>query len=127
VLDVIAIPGHQPASIAIYDRRTGVLLTGDTFYPGRLYVRDTAAFAASIDRLTDFTRTHPVTLLLGAHIENTGTPYRDYPEGTVDQPNEHGLALYPRQLFELDSVVRAMRGRMTRAVLRDVTIWPVTP
>jgi glyoxylase-like metal-dependent hydrolase (beta-lactamase superfamily II) len=127
MLDVIAIPGHQAASIAIYDRRTGVLLTGDTFYPGRLYVRDTAAYAESIDRLTAFTRTHPVTQLLGAHIENTATPYRDYPEGTVDQPNEHQLALYPRQLFELDSVVRTMRGRMTRTALRDVTIWPVTP
>jgi len=127
VLDVIAIPGHQPASIAIYDRRTGVLLTGDTFYPGRLYVRDTAAFAQSIERLTGFTRTHPVTYLLGAHVENTATPYRDYPEGTVDQPNEHALALYPQQLFELDSVVRTMRGRMTRTALRDVTIWPVTP
>jgi hydroxyacylglutathione hydrolase len=127
VLDVIAIPGHQAASIAIYDRRTGVLLTGDTFYPGRLYVRDTAAFAESIDRLAEFTRTHTVTQLLGAHIENTATPFRDYPEGTVDQPNEHALALYPRQLFELDSVVRTMRGRMTRTVLRDVTIWPVTP
>jgi hydroxyacylglutathione hydrolase len=126
-LDVIAIPGHQAASIAIYDRRTGVLLTGDTFYPGRLYVRDTAAFAESIDRLTDFTRTHTVTQLLGAHIENTATPFRDYPEGTVDQPEEHALALHPPQLFELDSVVRTMRGRMTRTVLRDVTIWPVTP
>jgi len=126
-LDVIAIPGHQAASIAIYDRRTGILLTGDTFYPGRLYVRDTAAFAQSIDRLADFTRTHPVRSLLGAHVENTSTPYRDYPEGTVDQPNEHALTLYPQQLFELDSVVRTMRGRMTRTALRDVTIWPVTP
>jgi hypothetical protein len=68
-----------------------------------------------------------VRSLLGAHVENTSTPYRDYPEGTVDQPNEHALTLYPQQLFELDSVVRTMRGRMTRTVLRDVTIWPVTP
>jgi hydroxyacylglutathione hydrolase len=126
-LDVIPIPGHQAASIAIYDRRTGVLLTGDSFYPGRLYVRDTAAFAESIERLTDFTRAHRVTLLLGAHIENTRTPFLDYPEGTVDQPEEHALALHPRQLFELDSVVRSMRGQMTRKVLRDVTIWPLAP
>src|SRR5262249_16885463 len=27
-IDVIPIPGHEPASIAIYDRRTGILLTG---------------------------------------------------------------------------------------------------
>jgi hydroxyacylglutathione hydrolase len=125
VLDVIPIPGHQPASIAIYDRRTGILLTGDTFYPGRLYVRDTTAFAESIDRLAAFVRTHSVTHMLGAHIENSRTPYVDYVVGTVDQPDEHALDLGRAQLFELDSVVRAMRGRMTRTVLRDLTVWPL--
>ena len=127
VLDVLPIPGHQPASIAVYDRRTGVLLTGDTFYPGRLYVRDTAAFATSIDRLTEFSRTHRVTHMLGAHVENTSTPSIDYPVGTVDQPAEHALSLGRSELVTLDSVVRTMRGRMTRTVLRDVTIWPVAP
>jgi len=127
VLDVLPIPGHQPASIAVYDRRTGVLLTGDTFYPGRLYVRDTAAFATSIDRLTAFASTHPVTHMLGAHVENTSTPSVDYPVGTVDQPAEHALSLGRAELVTLDSVVRMMRGRITRTVLRDVTIWPVAP
>lgn len=126
-IDVIPIPGHQPASIALYDRRTGVLLTGDTFYPGRLYVRDTAAFAASISRLSTFVRTHPVTHLLGTHIENTSTPFLDYPVGTKDQPNEHALDLNRAQLFELDSAVHSMRGHFTRTVLRDLTIWPRTP
>ena len=127
VLDVLPIPGHQPASIAVYDRRTGVLLTGDTFYPGRLYVRDTAAFATSIDRLATFSRTHPVTHMLGAHVENTRTPFKDYPVGTVDQPEEHALDLGRAELVELDSVVRSMRGRVTRTVLKDVTVWPVAP
>ena len=124
VLDILPIPGHQPASIAVYDRRTGILLTGDTFYPGRLYVRDTAAFAMSIHRLADFARKHHVTHLLGAHVENSRTPYRDYPIGTLDQPEEHELDLQPAQLFALDSVVQAMRGKMTRTVLQDFTIWP---
>jgi glyoxylase-like metal-dependent hydrolase (beta-lactamase superfamily II) len=127
VLDVIAIPGHQPASIALYDRRTGVMLTGDTFYPGRLYVRDTAQFAASINRLAVFAKSHDVVHFLGAHIEQMRAPYRDYPVGTVDQPDEHALALSRAQLFELDSVVTSMRGRFARTPLRDVTIWPVTP
>ena len=43
-LSIIAIPGHEPSSIAIYDFQTGLLLTGDTLYPGRLYVRDFEAF-----------------------------------------------------------------------------------
>ena len=125
VIDILPIPGHQAASIALYDRRTGILLTGDTFYPGRLYVRDTADFARSIERLTQFSRTHPVTHFLGAHIEQTMTPYQDYPMGTRDQPEEHGLDLTRMQLLELDSTVRAMRGRFKRTALRDLTIWPM--
>jgi hydroxyacylglutathione hydrolase len=127
VIDVLPIPGHQGASIALYDRRTGILLTGDTFYPGRLYVRDTAAFAVSIARLAGFARSHPITHIFGTHIENTNTPYVDYPVETVDQPQEHGLDLTPAQLFELDSLVQSMRGRMTRTVRRDFTIWPLVP
>ena len=126
LLDVIPIPGHQSASIAVYDRLTGVLLTGDTFYPGRLYVRDTAAYAESIARLVEFTRDNPAVHMLGAHIENTRTPGLDYPEGTVDQPEEHGLDLGRAQLLELDSLVRAMRGRMVRTVRPDFTVWPLS-
>ena len=125
--DVIPIPGHQPASIAVYDRLTGVLLTGDTFYPGRLYVRDTAAFAESIARLVTFSMNHPVVHYLGTHIENTRTPGIDYPVGTADQPDEHDLDLRRDQLVELDSVVRAMRGRMVRTVRADFTVWPLRP
>ncbi|MFI5309793.1 MAG: MBL fold metallo-hydrolase [Gemmatimonadales bacterium] len=127
VLDIVAIPGHQPASIAVYDRLTGVLFTGDTFYPGRLYVRDTAAYARSVARLLQFANQHPVVHFLGAHVENSRTPGVDYPVGTVDQPDEHELDLTRAQLVELDSVVEAMRGRFVRAVRRDFTVWPQTP
>jgi hydroxyacylglutathione hydrolase len=127
ILDILPIPGHQPASIALYDRRTGILLTGDTFYPGRLYVRDTAAFATSVARLASFARTHRITHILGTHIENSDSPGVDYPVGTVDQPREHGLDLSTANLFELDSVVQSMRGRMKRTVRRDFTVWPQVP
>jgi glyoxylase-like metal-dependent hydrolase (beta-lactamase superfamily II) len=127
VLDILPIPGHQPASIAVYDRRTGIMLTGDTFYPGRLYVRDSSAFAASIQRLVDFARDRPVVHLLGTHIENTRAPFRDYPEGTVDQPDEHDLQLTRDQLVELNDALKPMRGHITRLVMRDLTIWPVVP
>ena len=127
VLDIVAIPGHQPASIAVYDRRTGVLLTGDTFYPGRLYVRDTAAFAQSVARLLAFSNTHVISHFLGTHIENSRAPGVDYPVGTVDQPSEHDLDMTHAQLVELDSVVQAMRGRFVRTIRRDFTVWPQTP
>lgn len=125
ILDVIPVPGHQDASIAIYDRRTGIMLTGDTFYPGRLYVRDTMEYARSIDRLMDFANEHAVVHFLGAHIENTRDPGRDYPEGTVDQPAEHGLQLNRAQLVQLDSAVQSMRGHFRRTVFSDFTIWPL--
>lgn len=60
-LSVVAIPGHQEASIAMYDANTGLLLTGDTVYPGRLYVRDMPAFLSSLERLVAFTQTHKVS------------------------------------------------------------------
>ena len=124
IIDVLPIPGHQPASIALYDRQTQLLLTGDTFYPGRLYVRDTAAFALSVRRLLTFTASHPVRAVLGTHIENTDVPGVDYVVGTIDQPREHALALTVANLRSLDSAVTTMRGRFVRTVLPDMTIWP---
>ncbi|MEO7964638.1 MAG: MBL fold metallo-hydrolase [Gemmatimonadaceae bacterium] len=124
-LDVLAIPGHQAASIALYDRATEILLTGDTFYPGRLYVRDTAAFAASTARLVAFTTSRPVSVILGTHIEQTRTPFSDYPVGTKDQPDEDRLELSRSELVTLDSAVQSMRGRFTRAPLPRFTIWPL--
>jgi hydroxyacylglutathione hydrolase len=127
VIDVIPIPGHEPASIALYDRRTGVLMTGDTLYPGRLYVRDGPAFTASIKRLVAFTFDKPVAHILGAHVENTRTPYVDYPEGTTYQPDEHTLELGRAHLLELNDALTEMHGTIVRRVLRDFTVWPVEP
>ena len=125
ILDVLAIPGHQPASLAFYDRATSVLLTGDTFYPGRLYVRDTTAFASSTARLVAFTASRPVSAILGTHIEQARTPFTDYPVGTRDQPDEDRLELSRDELVTLDSAVRTMRGRFVRTRLPRFTIWPL--
>lgn len=125
VLDVFPIPGHGPASLAFYDRRTGILLTGDVVYPGRLYIRDDAAYRGSIDRLVAFTSTHDVTHVLGCHIENTSTPYVDYPEGTRYQPDEHVLELGRAHLLELQAALQEMHASIVRRALRDFTIWPI--
>jgi hydroxyacylglutathione hydrolase len=125
IIDVIPLPGHEPASIALYDRRTGLLMTGDTLYPGRLYVRDGPAFTASIQRLVAFTRDKPVAHILGAHIENTRTPYIDYPVGTRYQSDEHALELGRAHLLELNDALTEMRGTIVRRAFRDFTIWPV--
>ena len=123
-LDVIPIPGHDPVSVAFYDRRTGVLLTGDSLYPGRLYVADFAAYSASIQRLVDFTRDKPVAHILGNHIEQTSTPYLDYPIRTKYQPEEHELALGRAHLLELNAALHEMSAHPEKRALRDFTIWP---
>lgn len=124
VLDIVPIPGHEAASIAIYDRRTGILLTGDTVYPGRLYVRDARDFVESVGRLVEFTATRKVVHVLGAHIENTRTPYLDYPRGTTFQPEEHVLELGRAHLLELQDALRQMGSRIDRRSFRDFTVWP---
>jgi hydroxyacylglutathione hydrolase len=124
VLDVIPIPGHEPSSVAIYDRQTGILLTGDTLYPGRLYVEDATAFTLSIQRLVDFTQGKIVTHVLGNHIEQTRTPYLDYPRETIYQPDEHQLELGRAHLLELNTALREMKGKLVKTAFRDFTIWP---
>jgi hydroxyacylglutathione hydrolase len=127
ILDVIAIPGHDKLSIAFYDRQTGVLLTGDSLYPGRLYVSDFPEFVRSTQRLVDFTKGKIVTHLLGTHIEEANTPYLDYPVRTVYQPDEHPLALTRGTLLELNDALIAMGDKPVRYALRDITIWPREP
>ena len=124
VLDVIPIPGHDFLSLAYYDRQTGVMLTGDSIYPGRLYVRDFPAFVKSTERMVRFTDGKIVTHLLGNHIEQARTPYLDYKIGTKYQPDEHSLELGRGELLELNDALAHMRTPARRA-FRDFTIWPM--
>ena len=124
VLDIVPIPGHSEDSHAIYDRRTGILLTGDSLYPGRLYVADFAEFRASIRRLAEFTRGRLISHVLGCHIEQTRTPYLEYPIGKLHQPDEHELALGAGHILELDRALSGMRGAK-RVAFRDFTIYPL--
>jgi hydroxyacylglutathione hydrolase len=129
IVDLIPIPGHDAASIALYDRRTGVLLTGDSFYPGRLYVGEAEfpTFVASHQRMVDFTRDKPVSHILGTHIEQSSRAFVDYPRGTVHQPEEHTLELSRDVLLELNEKLMALNGKLERVALRDLTLSPRAP
>lgn len=98
VLEVLGSPGHHAAAITVYDPWTGLLLTGDTVYPGRLYARDFAAFTATMDRMVEFAESRPVTHVLGCHIEMTRRARRDYPLGCTYQPDEPPLEMTVAQL-----------------------------
>ena len=125
LIDVVPIPGHDVASIALYDRRTGILLTGDSLYPGRLYIHDLGIFQASTERLIRFTDGKPIAYILGCHIEETHTPFLDYPVGTIYQPNEHVLELPRGSLLELEDALRSLHGTPKRLALSEFSLWPV--
>lgn len=127
VIDVLAIPGHQPAHLAYYDRKTAILLTGDHLYPGRLYISDFPAYLASTRRLVEFTESRPVAHVLGCHIEQSSTPFVDYPVGTIYQPHEHNLELGRANLLELLAGLEGMKDQPKKLLLRDITIQPQAP
>ena len=129
VLDIVPTPGHEPAHIMIYDTRTRLIFSGDMLYPGRLYVpRDRFdVFRASAVRLAGFAKTHPVRALLGAHIEMTTTPGKDYPIEAPTHPSEHGLALPPSAINELEKATAEAKSPPEIDRHPDFIVYPVAP
>src|SRR5215472_115749 len=123
VLEVTGIPGHHPASIAIFDAWSGFLLTGDTVYPGRLYARDFAEFAHSLERLADFAAARPVRHVMGCHIEMTSKPGLDYPIGTKYQPDEPPLQMTVARLTAVRDAARSSAARPGAHAFDDFIIF----
>ncbi len=122
-LTVLPAPGHQDEALVVYDDRTRWLLTGDSVYPGRLYVRDWAAFRVSVRRMATFANTHPVAAVMGTHIElaRDGTQYA---AGTTYQPNEASLVLTPRDLEDLDRLLQQAGAEPKQIATRRFIVWP---
>lgn len=121
-LTLLAVPGHLDDHIALYDAQTRILLSGDIFYPGFLFVNDRRAFRLSIARLADFLGRHPVSLLLGSHIEMSRAPRLVYDYGTTYQPFEHALELLPHHLLELHAATEAMGDDLQRKIFDDFVL-----
>ena len=129
-LSIIPTPGHQAAAIMIYDPKLRILLSGDTLYPGRLYVpvNFLADDRASVDRLAAFAEKHPIRAALGAHIEMTRTPGRDYPHEAPTHPDEHPLELPARSIGELQTGLKAKLDVPDQPQVHDhFIIYPVAP
>ena len=130
VLDILAIPGHQSAHIAVYDRETAILQTGDTLYPGFLFISGAvsqgnfAKYQASIQRLVDFSASRPVAWVLGNHVEMKNTPFQSYPYGTNFQPLEHDPQLTRQTLLELNAAVQAMGSSPHVETHADFVVQP---
>ncbi|MDE0877315.1 MAG: MBL fold metallo-hydrolase [Sphingomonas bacterium] len=129
VVTIVPTPGHEPAHIMIYDARTRLMFSGDMLYPGRLYVPTDrfATFRASADRLAAFAKTHPIRALLGAHIEMTTTPGRDYPMRAATHPAEHALALPPSVIKTLRQATAAEPSPPMIDRRADFILYPVPP
>ena len=107
VLEITGIPGHHPTSIAVYDEQTGLLLTGDTLYPGHLFISDYPTYRTSIQRMADWMSNHDPTWIVGTHIEMSAEPGVAYPYGSTYQPNEHTLQMDMDVLTELADILPA--------------------
>ena len=128
-LSIIPTPGHHPSHIMVFDPKTRWLISGDTLYPGRLYIPD-GAFAdyrASLDRVVAFTKTHRVSKVMGAHIEMTREPGRDYRDAAPAHPSEHALELPYADLLELQAAVHAMGDTPKRDAHPDFIVFPLPP
>ncbi len=66
--EVIHTPGHSPGGIALFERQTGILVSGDIVYDGPLLDdlpgSDRVAYAWSLERLLEL----PVRLVHGGHF-----------------------------------------------------------
>lgn len=130
MLRILPTPGHQAAAIMVYDPRLKILLSGDTLYPGRLYVpvNFMADNRASIDRLAAFATKHPIRAVLGAHIEMTRTPGRDYPHEAATHPDEHPLELPASSIGDLREGMKMQLDVPERPQVHDhFIIYPVAP
>lgn len=69
---VLHLPGHSPGSIALYERSTETLFSGDTVYDGALldniYHSDKALYRHSLERL----RSLPIRTVHGGHFGSFG-------------------------------------------------------
>jgi glyoxylase-like metal-dependent hydrolase (beta-lactamase superfamily II) len=129
VLDIIPTPGHQVAHIMVFDERTRLLLSGDALYPGRLYFPSDqfSAFRESTDRVVAFTKQRHVSHILGAHIEMTSTPGKDFVDEAPSHPNERALELPYADLLELQDALHRMGGTPVRDTHDNFIIYPLTP
>ena len=110
-LEVIAVPGHTPDAIALLDRARGQLWTGDTFYPGPIwlyfpgtdldaYDASMARLAALAPRLTRVFAGHNLPAADPAILPRVLERFRAVRAGAVPgEPKGEGLIEYPGDGF----------------------------
>ena len=75
--EVVHTPGHSPGGIGLFEKKSGILLSGDIVYDGPLiedtYHSNIADYVATMERLREL----PVSIIHGGHFPSFGpTRYR---------------------------------------------------
>lgn len=108
-VDVIPTPGHNETEVTFYDRATGLLLTGDFLLPARFLIDDTRAELASADRVAAFVQNHPISFVLGGHIEMNSAGEL-FPWQSQYHPSERVLQMTKDDALTLPAAVRSFNG-----------------
>lgn len=87
---VIHTPGHSPGGIALFEKATGILISGDILYDGPLiedaYHSNADDYMRSMERLYDL----PVRLVHGGHFPSFGGErYRQLIHDWLDEKNRN--------------------------------------
>ena len=123
-IQLLPIPGHNDDDLAYYDSQTNIVVTGDTLYPGRLYVKNWAEYRKSIKRLADWVSEKSVSHVMGTHIEMSAIPNSDYAIGTTYQPDEDQLPLSVDDIYLLRDSLETLESP-ERTPLGRFIIWPI--
>jgi len=118
VLDVIPTPGTHKDGITFYDSYNRFLYTGDLLYPGRIQIANDRDYIASLNRLQQWTASHPLKWLMGGHVEMMFIPGRAYPRFRNYRPYEHTLELDAAILPEALQYATAIAGQ-SKVVFRS--------
>lgn len=92
--EVVHTSGHSPGGIGLFERKTGIFLSGDIVYDGPLiddaYHSDLAAYQATFERI----RSSPVSAVHGGHFPSFGrTRYRQLIDEYLAQRRKPGCHL----------------------------------
>jgi glyoxylase-like metal-dependent hydrolase (beta-lactamase superfamily II) len=113
----------------VYDEQTRLLFSGDALCGCRLYIptNQFVSYRESIDRVVAFAKGHPISHILGAHIEMTREPGKLIIDEAASHPDERSLELPPAALPELQAAIHAMGDMPKQEPHPDFVIYPLPP
>lgn len=125
-VELLPTPGHHASHVMVFDKETGILFSGDTIYPGRLYFQcgKTQEFTTSIDRVAAFANTRNVSWVLGAHIEMKAQAGKSFNTQGLSRTGEHLLELPASIITKIQGGLHAMQGKPKVNQFDEFALFP---